>query len=264
MLDMLFKRRLKARIINAMFVLNSVQPNVNAQHCIHTPFLGKNKQHAVGSKYRLIVYYYLHWVRIQYITNIWLTYLQFARPIPRVYMNIFNDAARPHRATWLSPFFVVIEFSKAMWQIDNDFKNRLPGVDTSTSFREAKKKVNLSELFVWWISLVTPLTEDWRLCATFDSSGTLPPPYGSQQVHSLDSSSPQTLRGMTATHVLLCSRCQQCKPPCEITTPMSRKERRKKKKKTALIWKKCCQQVVESKKFSLCQLVREHAWNSNS
>lgn len=153
MLDMLFKRRLKARIINAMFVLNSVQPNVNAQHCIHTPFLGKNKQHAVGSKYRLIVYYYLHWVRIQYMTNIWLTYLQFARPIPRVYMNIFNDAARPHRATWLSPFFVVIEFSKAMWQIDNDFKNRLPGVDTSTSFREAKKRLIfpscLSDGLVW-------------------------------------------------------------------------------------------------------------------
>lgn len=40
----------------------------------------------------------------------------------------------------------------------------------------------LPELFVWWISLVTPLTEG---CAqSFDSSGTLllPPPYGSQQV----------------------------------------------------------------------------------
>lgn len=43
------------------------------------------------------------------------------------------------------------------------------------------KKVKLPELFVWWISLVTPLTEG---CAqSFDSSGTLlPPPYGSQQV----------------------------------------------------------------------------------
>lgn len=57
-------------------------------------------------------------------------------------MNIFNDAARPHRATWLSPFFVVIEFSKAMWQIHNGFKSRFPATETSTSFAEAKK-VNL-------------------------------------------------------------------------------------------------------------------------
>lgn len=40
-----------------MFVLNTVQPNVNAQHCIHTPFLGKNKQHAqLIQKYSLILY----------------------------------------------------------------------------------------------------------------------------------------------------------------------------------------------------------------
>lgn len=37
--------------ISATFAVNIVQPNVNAQRCTHTPFLGKNNQHAVESKY---------------------------------------------------------------------------------------------------------------------------------------------------------------------------------------------------------------------
>lgn len=79
-----------------------------------------------------------------------------------------------------------------MWQIRNDlnfkknknknnkiYKTALPSAQRRSSLAWLKK-VKLPELFVWWISLVTPLTEG---CAqSFDSSGTLPPPYGSQQV----------------------------------------------------------------------------------
>lgn len=96
-------------------------------------------------------------------------------------MNIFNDAARPHDATWLSPFFVVIEFSKAMWQIRNDFKKNLPVTETRTSFARLREVNLLSCLSDGLDRLVHCLKpEAWR--AIFDSSGTLPPPYGSQQV----------------------------------------------------------------------------------
>lgn len=128
-------------------------------------------------------------------------------------MNIFNDAARPHRATWLSPFFVVIEFSKAMWQIDNDFKNRLPGVETKTSFARLKK-VNLPSCLsdglvclLHWLKTegcAQYLTATGRCRRRMARSR-------NKYAHSVDSSRPQMLRGMTATHVLFCARCQQCK-----------------------------------------------------
>lgn len=82
--------------------------------CIHTPFLGKNKQHAEMDQ-NIATYCALNPPLTKDKTNLSVTYPQTVRRNPRVYMNIFNDAARPHRATWLSPFFVVIEFSKAMW-----------------------------------------------------------------------------------------------------------------------------------------------------
>lgn len=96
--------------------------------CIHTPFLGKNKQHAEMDP-KISTYCAWNSPRTKYKTNVRATYQQLVRRNPRVYMNIFNDAARPHRATWLSPFFVVIEFSKAMWH------KKLLMISQKTSFR---------------------------------------------------------------------------------------------------------------------------------
>lgn len=155
-------------------------------------------------------------------------------------MNIFNDAARPHRATWLSPFFVVIEFSKAMWQIDNDFKNRLPGAETKTSFARLKK-VNLPSCLsgglVWLLHWLK--TEG---CAQYLTAPGRCRRRMARNKYSPDSSRPQTLRGMTATHVLFCARCQQCEKPERNNNPGEPWGKIK-----APIREKCCQQVVESK-----------------
>lgn len=123
-------------------------------------------------------------------------------------MNIFNDAARPHRATWLSPFFVVIEFSKAMWQNDHGFKNRLPGVAIKTSFVRLKKDnlpSCLSDGLVWLLHWLK--TEG---CAHYLTAQGRCRRRMARNKYSHYSSRPQLLCGMTATHVLLCACCQEC------------------------------------------------------
>lgn len=140
-------------------------------------------------------------------------------------MNIFNDAARPHRATWLSPFFVVIEFSKAMWQNDHDFKNRLPGAETKSSFARLKK-VNLpsclSDGLVWLLHWL----KDWRLCAMFDSFGTLPPPYGSQQVLTRFLPSAKCCAEWQRLMCFSAPAANSAKPE-EIATPVNRRQQSK-------------------------------------
>lgn len=132
-------------------------------------------------------------------------------------MNIFNDAARPHDATWLSPFFVVIEFSKAMWQIPNDFKKDLPVTETRTSFARLREVNLLSCLSDGLNRLVHCLKPE--ACAQYM---TAPGSCRRRMVRnksSVRSSRPQTLRGMTVTRVLLCAHWQLRKNPWRTTTP---------------------------------------------
>lgn len=134
-------------------------------------------------------------------------------------MNIFNDAARPHRATWLSPFFVVIEFSLSHVTIMIvKLKAGFRGAETQKLFREAWKKVNLpsclSDGLVWWLHWLE--TEG---CAQYLTAPGRCRRRMARNKYSLDSARPQMLRGMTATHVLLCARCQAVPKASGITTP---------------------------------------------
>lgn len=124
----------------------------------------------------------------------------------RVYVNIFNDAARPHDAMWLSPFFVVIEFSKAMWQIRNDFKKNLPVTETTTSFARLREVNLLSCLSDGLDRLVHCLKPE--ACAQYLTAPGRCRRRSVRNKYSARSSRPQTLRRTTETRVLLCSHWQ--------------------------------------------------------
>lgn len=85
-------------------------------------------------------------------------------------------------------------------------KNSLPGVEIKISCVRLKRD-NLPSCLSDGLVCVTPLTEDWRLCAILDSSGTR---CRRRMALNKYSSRPQMLCGMTATHVLLCASCQEC------------------------------------------------------
>lgn len=163
-------------------------------------------------------------VCIKYIRNIRLTYLKILCLISRVYVNIFNDAARPHDATWLSPFFVVIEFSKAMWQIRNDFKKNLPVTETRTSFERLREVNLLSCLSDGLDRLVHCLKRE--ACAQYLTAPGRRRRRRMVRNKSARSSRPQTLRGITVTHVLMCAHWQlrkkkKKKKTVENNNPMS-------------------------------------------